>query len=183
MAVTAQILRLTRFFFTTTVSEEIPEHMSEREIESEPFALVICLPRTAPTSCCQLLSPASGAYLGRAHSVADVHVIAHSVLVVGYPKLPAFDSAGAGTVMRLARGKQCSCTSGRMITACALHSVMCCTTCSTVTGGGKQYPRGTVFPSDGTATVGLKRKENVVPSPTLHSGTPISQPFPPAATL
>ena len=34
---TAQILRLTRFF-TTTVSEELPEHISEREIESEPFA-------------------------------------------------------------------------------------------------------------------------------------------------
>ena len=38
MAVTAQFLRLTRFFFTTTVSEERPEHISEREIESEPFA-------------------------------------------------------------------------------------------------------------------------------------------------
>ena len=38
MAVTAQILRLPRFFFTTTVSEELPEHISEREIESEPFA-------------------------------------------------------------------------------------------------------------------------------------------------
>ena len=45
-----------------------------------------------------------------------------------YPKLPAFDSTGAGTVVRLARGNQCSCTSGRMITACALHSVMCGTT-------------------------------------------------------
>ena len=39
MAVTAQFLRLTRFFFTTTASEELPEHISEREIESEPFAL------------------------------------------------------------------------------------------------------------------------------------------------
>ena len=78
-----------------------------------PSLLVVCLACTAPTS---------GAYLGRAHSVADVHVIAHSVLVVGYPKLPAFDSTGAGTVVRLARGNQCSCTSGRMITACALHS-------------------------------------------------------------
>ena len=38
MAVTAQFLRLTRFFFTTTVSEELPEHMSEREVEGEPFA-------------------------------------------------------------------------------------------------------------------------------------------------
>ena len=38
MDVTAQILRQTRFFFTTTVSEELPEHISEREIESEPFA-------------------------------------------------------------------------------------------------------------------------------------------------
>ena len=37
MALTAQILRLTRFFLTTTVSEELPEHISEREIESEPF--------------------------------------------------------------------------------------------------------------------------------------------------
>ena len=44
--------------------------------------------------------------------MADVHVIAHSVLVVGCPKLPAFDSTGAGTVVRLARGNQCSCTSG-----------------------------------------------------------------------
>ena len=39
MAVTAQILRLTRFLFTKTVSEELPEHIDEREIESEPFAL------------------------------------------------------------------------------------------------------------------------------------------------
>ena len=127
-----------------------------------PSPLVICLAYTATTSCCQLLSPASGAYLGRAHSVADVHVIAHSVLVVGYPKLPAFDSTGAGTVVRLARGNQCSCTSGRMITACALHSAMCRTTCSTVTGGGKQYPRGTVFPPGVTATFWLKRKEIVI---------------------
>ena len=37
MTVTAQILRLTRFF-TITVSEELSEHSSEREIESEPFA-------------------------------------------------------------------------------------------------------------------------------------------------
>ena len=97
-------------------------------LKVNPSPLVICLACTATTSCCQLISPASGAYLGRAHSVADVHVIAHSVLVVGYPKLPAFDSTGAGTVVRLARGNQCSCTSGRMITACALHSVMCGTT-------------------------------------------------------
>ena len=136
-----------------------------------PSPLVICLACTATTSCCQLPSPASGAYLGSAHSVADVHVLAHSVLVVGYPKLPAFDSTGAGTVVRLARGNQCSCTSGIMITACALHSVMCCTTCSTVTGGGKQCPRGNVFPPGVTATFWLKRKENVLPPPTLHSGT------------
>ena len=114
------------------------------------------------------MSPASGAYLGRTHSVADVHVIVHSVLVMGYPKLLAFDSTGAGTVVRLARGNQCSCTSGRMITACALHSVMCCTTCSTVTGGGKQYSRGTVFPPRVAATFWLKRNENVLPPPTLH---------------
>jgi len=144
-----------------------------------PWPLVICLACTAPTLCCQLLSPASGAHLGRAHSVADVHVIAHSVLVVGYPKLPAFDSTGAGTVVRLARGNQCSCTSGRMITACALHSVMCCTTCSTVTGGGKQYPRGTVFPPGVTATFWLKRKGKSLPPPTLHSGTPIFSASPP----
>ena len=37
MAVNAQILRLTRFLFTTTVSEGLPEHISEREIESKPF--------------------------------------------------------------------------------------------------------------------------------------------------
>ena len=79
-----------------------------------PSPLVICLACTGTTSCCQLLSPASGACLGRAHSV----------LVVGYPKLPAFDSTGAGMVVRLARGNQCSCTSGRIITACALHSVI-----------------------------------------------------------
>ena len=38
MAVTAHILRQTRSFFTTTVSEELPEHISERDIESEPLA-------------------------------------------------------------------------------------------------------------------------------------------------
>ena len=38
MAVTAQSLRLTRFVSTTTVFYELPEHISEREIESEPFA-------------------------------------------------------------------------------------------------------------------------------------------------
>ena len=40
MAVTAQIFPLTinRSFFTTTVSEEPPEHISERDIQSEPFA-------------------------------------------------------------------------------------------------------------------------------------------------
>ena len=38
MAVTTQILRLTRFFFATTVSEGLPEHISERNIASEPFA-------------------------------------------------------------------------------------------------------------------------------------------------
>ena len=37
LTVTAPILRLTRFF-TTAVWEELPEHISEREIESEPFA-------------------------------------------------------------------------------------------------------------------------------------------------
>ena len=37
MAMTAKNLRLIRFFFTTTVSEELPEHISEREIESQPF--------------------------------------------------------------------------------------------------------------------------------------------------
>ena len=35
-AVTAQISRQTRFF-ATTVWEELPEHTSEREIESEPL--------------------------------------------------------------------------------------------------------------------------------------------------
>ena len=179
MAVTAQILRLTRLFFTTTVPEELSEYISEREIENEPFA-PRHLPRLYRTHfVLSILSPASGAYLGRAHSVADVHVIAHSVLVVGYPKLPAFDSTGAGTVVRLARGNYCSCTSGGMITACALHSVMCCTTCSTVTGGGKQYPRSTVFPPGVTATFWLKRKEKVLPPPTLHSGTPIFSASPP----
>ena len=34
---TAQLLRLIRFFFTATISEELPEHIPEREIESEPF--------------------------------------------------------------------------------------------------------------------------------------------------
>ena len=38
MAVTAQLLRLTRLFFTTTVPEELSEYISEREIENEPFA-------------------------------------------------------------------------------------------------------------------------------------------------
>ena len=113
---------MTRLFFTTTVPEELSEYISEREIENEPFA-PRHLPRLYRTHfVLSILSPASGAYLGRTHSVADVHVIVHSVLVVGYPKLPAFGSTGAGTVVRLARGNQCSCTSGRMITACALHS-------------------------------------------------------------
>ena len=51
-----------------------------------------------------------------------------------------------------------------MITAGALHSVMCCKTCSTVTDGGKQYPRGTVFPPGVTATFWLKRKERITPA-------------------
>ena len=158
MAVTAQISRQTRFFFSTTVWKNFLNIFPNGRLKVNPLPLIICLACTATTSCRQLMSPAWGAYLGRVHSVADVHVIAHCVLVMGYPKLPAFDSTGAGTVVRLARGNQCSCTSGRMITACALHSVMCCTTCSTVTGGGKQYPRGTVFPPGVTATFWLTRK-------------------------
>ena len=94
--------------------------------------------------------------------MADVHVLAHSVLVVGYRKLHAIGSTGAGTVVRLARGNQCSCTSGRMITACALHSVTCCATCSTVAGGGKQYPRGIVFPPSVTATFWQKKKGKII---------------------
>ena len=119
----------------------------------------------ATTSCCRILSPASGAKRCRAVSMADVHVIAHSVLVVGYPKLPAFDSTGAGTVVRLARGNQCLCTSGRMIRACALHSVMCSSTCSTLTGGGKQYPRGACVPSHRNGNVlAEKKRKSITPA-------------------
>ena len=111
--------------------------------------------------------------------MTDVHVIVHSVLVVGYPKLPAFDSTGAGTVVRLARGNQCSYTSGRMVKACALHSIMCCTTFSTVMRGGKHYPRGAVFPHGVTTTIWQKRKYKVLPPSTLHSGTPTFSASPP----
>ena len=179
---TAQISRQTRFF-STTIWEELPNVFPHGRLKVNHSPLVICLACTATSSCCRLLSPASGPYLGRAHSVADVHVIAHSVLVVGYPKIPAFCSTGAGTVVRLARGNQCSCTSGRMITACALHLVMCCTTCSTVTGGGRQYPRGAVCPPGVTATFSLTRKEKQCPRRPFTVVPRSSWPLPPATTL
>ena len=154
MAVTAQFLRLTRFFFTTTVSEERPEHISEREIESEPFA-PRHLPRLYRTHFVLSTSVTRFGSLLRPRALHGGRTRNHALRPGGgYPKLPALDSTSAGTVVRLARGNQCSYTSGRMITACALHSVMCCTMCSTVTGGGKQYPRGTVFPLDVMATFG-----------------------------
>ena len=159
-----------------------PSIFPNGRLKLNPSPLVICLACTVATSCSQLLS-ATGAYLGRAHSAVDVHVIAHSALVVGYRKLPAFGSTGAGTVVRLARGNQCSCTSGRMITACALHLVMCCTTCSTVTGGGRQYPRGAVCPPGVTATFSLTRKEKQCPRRPFTVVPRSSWPLPPATTL
>ena len=167
LAVISQMLRLTMFFTIAVLGGASGTYFPNGRLKANPSPLFICIACTEPALCCQLLSPASGAYLGRAHSVADVHEIAHSVLAVGYPKLPAVDSTGEGTVLRLAHGNQCSCTSGRMITACALRSVMGCTFGSTVTGVSKQSPRDTIVPFGVTALFWLKRKGNVLPPPTL----------------
>lgn len=101
---------------------ELRKVFPNRRVQVDPSPPAIRSTCDATTPPCQLFSPASTAYLDRAHSVAHVHVVMRSVPVVGYPRLPAFDSTSARTVARLTRGSQCSSTSWRTTTACALHS-------------------------------------------------------------
>ena len=83
--------------------------------------------------------------------------------------------------MRLAHRNQCSCTSGRVITSCALYSAMCCTWYNVF---HRDWERETVserhrFPSRHNGHVLAKKKGKNIPPPTLHSGTPIFSAFPP----
>ena len=96
------------FFFYHSHLWGTSQRLSEQKVESESSPPVIRPTCDATVPRCQLLSPASEAYLDRAHSVAHARVLVHSVLVVGYSKLPALDSTSGRTAAQLTQENQCS---------------------------------------------------------------------------